>query len=74
MTRDPLPPRPRGGGRPPDDAGRGPVHGPDAGARADDAGDDRPPIGRSWGLLYAIVLANLAVLIVLFYILTETTS
>ncbi|MCA1633361.1 MAG: hypothetical protein LC802_06465 [Acidobacteria bacterium] len=33
--------------------------------------DEAPPFGRSWTMLYAVVLVNLAVLIVLFYIFTR---
>ena len=33
--------------------------------------DERPPFGRSWGLLYGLVLGNLAVLILLFYLFTK---
>jgi hypothetical protein len=33
--------------------------------------DDRPPIGRTWARLYAAVLINLAVTIVLFYAFTR---
>lgn len=33
--------------------------------------DDPPPIGRRWSILYAIVLLNLALLIVIFYIFTK---
>lgn len=32
--------------------------------------DDRPPLG-SWSRMYALVLANLALLIVLFYAFTR---
>lgn len=30
-----------------------------------------PPVGGSWTALYAVVLANLAVLVVLFYLFTR---
>jgi len=30
-----------------------------------------PPVGGSWRVLYAVVLANLAVLVVLFYLFTR---
>lgn len=30
-------------------------------------GDDRPPIGRSWGWLYSIVAGSLLIWILLFY-------
>jgi hypothetical protein len=33
--------------------------------------EDRPPIGRSWRMLYIAVLANLAVLIAIFYAFTR---
>jgi hypothetical protein len=33
--------------------------------------DERPPFGRSWTALYAVVLVNLAVLVVLFYLFTR---
>jgi hypothetical protein len=36
--------------------------------------DERPPFGRSWILLYALVLLNLAVLIVLFTLFTKAFS
>lgn len=36
--------------------------------------DDRPPFGRGWTLLYALVILNLAVLIVLFTIFTRAFS
>jgi hypothetical protein len=36
--------------------------------------DEPPPIGGSWGRLYAAVLGWLALLILLFYILTATYS
>jgi hypothetical protein len=46
--------------------------------RADDArqpsADDEvgpPPVGGSWRALYAVVLANLAVLVLLFYLFTR---
>jgi hypothetical protein len=35
------------------------------------AADEAPPFGRSWTTLYALVLAFLAVLIVLFYLFTR---
>jgi hypothetical protein len=38
------------------------------------AGEDPPPFGRSWKVLYAIVVLNLAVLILLFYIFTKAFS
>ncbi|MFN0149443.1 MAG: hypothetical protein ACKVU1_01865 [bacterium] len=34
--------------------------------------DEPPPFGRSWRILYAIVLLNLAAQILLFYIFTKT--
>jgi len=33
--------------------------------------DDKPPIGKTWANLYAAVLINLALLIVLFYAFTR---
>ena len=33
--------------------------------------EDPPPVGGSWAKLYAVVLANLAVLVVLFYLFTR---
>ncbi|HEU4595810.1 MAG TPA: hypothetical protein VFS10_11770 [Pyrinomonadaceae bacterium] len=35
------------------------------------ANDEQPPFGRSWATLYAVVLVNLAVLVVLFYLFTR---
>ncbi len=35
------------------------------------ATDEQPPFGRSWTTLYAVVLVNLAVLVVLFYLFTR---
>ena len=35
------------------------------------AADERPPFGRSWTTLYAVVLFNLALMIVLFYLFTR---
>ena len=35
------------------------------------ADDEQPPFGRSWTTLYAVVLVNLAVLVVLFYLFTR---
>lgn len=42
---------------------------PTAGAAG--ATDEQPPFGRSWKTLYAVVLVNLAVLVVLFYLFTR---
>lgn len=39
-----------------------------------DREDDRPPFGRSWGVLYVLVILNLAVLIVLFTLFTLVFS
>lgn len=36
--------------------------------------EDRPPFGRSWNVLYAIVVLHLAVLILLFYVFTKAFS
>jgi hypothetical protein len=33
--------------------------------------EEQPPFGGSWAKLYAVVLANLAVLVVLFYLFTR---
>ena len=33
--------------------------------------DDPPPVGGSWRTLYAVVLLNLAVLVLLFYLFTR---
>ena len=35
------------------------------------AGDERPPLGGSWAALYAAVLLNLVLLVVLFYLFTR---
>ena len=35
------------------------------------ATDESPPIGRSWAVLYAAVLLNLALLVLLFYLFTR---
>jgi hypothetical protein len=37
-------------------------------------GEEPPPFGRSWGVLYAIVLLNLVLLILLFYAFTKAFS
>jgi hypothetical protein len=37
-------------------------------------GEDPPPIGRSWRVLYAAVLLNLALLILLFHAFTKAFS
>lgn len=37
-------------------------------------GEDPPPIGRSWGIIYAAVLVNLALMILLFYVFTRAFS
>ena len=36
--------------------------------------EEKPPVLSNWNQLYAIVLINLALLIVLFYIFTKTFS
>ncbi len=36
--------------------------------------EEQPPIGGSWRVLYAIVIANLALLILLFYAFTKAFS
>jgi hypothetical protein len=38
------------------------------------ADQGRPPLLKTWGRVYALVLANLALLIVFFYILTRELS
>jgi tetrahydromethanopterin S-methyltransferase subunit G len=40
----------------------------------DSDGEEKPPIGRSWRVLYAIVIGNLALLILLFYAFTKAFS
>ena len=37
-------------------------------------GEERPPIGGSWRVLYAVVIGNLALLILLFYAFTRAFS
>ena len=37
-------------------------------------GEEPPPFGRSWRVLYAAVLLNLALLILLFYAFTKAFS
>ena len=37
-------------------------------------GEDPPPIGRSWRVLYAAVVLNLVLLILLFYAFTKAFS
>jgi len=39
--------------------------------RKDSRGEGPPPFGGSWAKLYAVVLANLAVLVALFYFFTR---
>lgn len=39
-----------------------------------EAADEKPPLFSSWSYLYGIVLVNLIVLVVLFYIFTEAFS
>ena len=36
--------------------------------------DEPPPVGGSWAVLYAVVLLNLAALVVLFYVFTRAFS
>lgn len=36
--------------------------------------EEKPPVLNSWNLLYTVVFVNLIVLIILFYIFTETFS
>lgn len=40
-------------------------------ALGEPAGEEPPPIGGSWRVLYAIVLVNLLLLILLFYAFTK---
>ncbi|HEX7174819.1 MAG TPA: hypothetical protein VF240_06005 [Pyrinomonadaceae bacterium] len=44
---------------------------PDTTNQHRDSGDERPPFGGSWAVLYAAVLLNLALLVVLFYLFTR---
>jgi len=44
---------------------------PDDGLENPPEPDDRPPLG-SWRRMYTLVLANLALLIVLFYVFTRS--
>ena len=37
-------------------------------------GEEQPPIGGSWRVLYAIVIGNLVLLILLFYAFTRAFS
>lgn len=37
-------------------------------------GEEKPPIGGSWRVLYAVVIGNLALLILLFYMFTRAFS
>ena len=37
-------------------------------------GEEPPPIGGSWRVLYAVVIGNLALLILLFYAFTRAFS
>lgn len=37
-------------------------------------GEEQPPIGGSWRVLYAVVIGNLALLILLFYAFTRAFS
>jgi len=37
-------------------------------------GEEQPPFGGSWRILYAIVIGNLVVLILLFYAFTRAFS
>ncbi len=36
--------------------------------------EEQPPIGGSWRVLYAVVIGNLAFLILLFYVFTRAFS
>jgi hypothetical protein len=44
----------------------------DAAVRESRHAEEPPPFGASWRTLYAAVLVNLAVLVVLFYLFTRT--
>ncbi len=37
-------------------------------------GEEPPPFGRSWRVLYTVVIVNLALLILLFYAFTKAFS
>ena len=37
-------------------------------------GEEQPPIGGSWRVLYTVVIGNLALLILLFYVFTRAFS
>lgn len=39
-----------------------------------DGDQESPPFGRSWGVLYTIVLLNLVLMILLFYAFTKAFS
>lgn len=39
--------------------------------KAGGATDEAPPFGGSWATLYALVLANLALMVALFYLFTR---
>jgi len=41
------------------------------GDRSEPAREGPPPVGGSWRVLYAVVLANLAALVLLFYLFTR---
>jgi hypothetical protein len=41
---------------------------------APDHDEEKPPIGGSWRVLYAIVIGNLVFLILLFYVFTKAFS
>jgi len=36
--------------------------------------EEQPPIGGSWRVLYAVVIGNLVLLIILFYVFTRAFS
>ena len=36
--------------------------------------EEQPPFGGSWGRLYVLVLANLALMVLLFYLFTRAFS
>jgi hypothetical protein len=37
-------------------------------------GEEPPPIGRSWRVIYTVVIGNLVLLIILFYVFTRVFS
>lgn len=55
----------------PDDVNRGRIPNPEPRTPGPDLVEEPPPFGRRWTTLYAVVAANLAALIVLFYAFTR---